>query len=248
MGGNCMLTLIFDDVNAVMPGLDEKVDCWFLDGFKPKKNPEMWTETVFENMARMSNGGAFATFTAAGFVRRGCGGRVRCQAVKGYGTKWHMLTGCKAMKVAIIGAGLAGTAAAWALRQAGAEPVIYEAGPEIAPGASGNPVGLYNPRLSAERSFYSDAFPLALKAFEQLRDTDWNECGALHLITDEKRQKKFTDAVKSWGWPRGEMRIVNKAEASEIAGVGVHYDALYLARSGTISPKKLCGLMPRRFR
>jgi flavin-dependent dehydrogenase len=45
------------------------------------------------------------------------------------------------MKVAIIGAGLAGTAAAWALRQAGAEPVIYEAGPEIAPGASGNPVG-----------------------------------------------------------------------------------------------------------
>jgi glycine/D-amino acid oxidase-like deaminating enzyme len=88
--------------------------------------------------------------------------------------------------------------------------------------------------------FYSDAFPLALKAFEQLRDTDWNECGALHLITDDKRQKKFADAVKSWGWPRGEMRIVNKAEASEIAGVGVYYDALYLARSGVISPKKLC--------
>ncbi|MBP7721643.1 MAG: FAD-dependent 5-carboxymethylaminomethyl-2-thiouridine(34) oxidoreductase MnmC [Alphaproteobacteria bacterium] len=144
------------------------------------------------------------------------------------------------MKVAIIGAGLAGTACAWALRQAGAEPVIYEAGPEIAPGASGNPLGLYNPRLSAERSFYSDAFPLALKAFQELRDTDWNECGALHLITDEKRQKKFIDAVKSWGWPRGEMRIVPKAEASAIAGVSVNYDALYLARSGTISPKKLC--------
>ncbi|MBK7361993.1 MAG: FAD-dependent oxidoreductase [Micavibrio sp.] len=144
------------------------------------------------------------------------------------------------MKVAIIGAGLAGTAAAWALRQAGAEPVIYEAGGEIAPGASGNPLGLYNPRLSAERSFYSDAFPLALKAFQELRDTDWNECGALHLITDEKRQKKFTDAVKSWGWPRSEMRIVPKAEASAIAGVSINYDALYLARSGTISPKKLC--------
>lgn len=144
------------------------------------------------------------------------------------------------MKVAIIGAGLAGTAAAWTLRQAGAEPVIYEAGGEIAPGASGNPLGLYNPRLSTERSFYSDAFPLALKAFQELRDTDWNECGALHLITDEKRQKKFTDAVKSWGWPRSEMRIVSKAEASEIAGVSINYDALYLARSGTISPKKLC--------
>jgi hypothetical protein len=79
-------------------------------------------------------------------------------------------------------------------------------------------LGLYNPRLSAERSFYSDAFPLALKAFEQLRDTDWNECGALHLISDEKRQKKFTDAVKSWGWPRGEMRIVTKIRGKRDCG------------------------------
>jgi tRNA 5-methylaminomethyl-2-thiouridine biosynthesis bifunctional protein len=144
------------------------------------------------------------------------------------------------MKVAVIGAGLAGTAAAWALQQAGAEPIIYEAGPEIAPGASGNPVGLYNPRLSAERSFYSDAFGFALKAFEQVRDTDWNPCGALHLMTDDTRAKRFTEAVKNWGWGRDDMRIVTRQEASGIAGVTVNHDALWLARSGTISPKKLC--------
>jgi tRNA 5-methylaminomethyl-2-thiouridine biosynthesis bifunctional protein len=144
------------------------------------------------------------------------------------------------MKVAIIGAGLAGTAAAWVLQQAGAEPIIYEAGPEIAPLASGNPVGLYNPRLSAERSFYSDAFPIALRSFGQLQNTEWNACGALHLMTDPVRQKKFSQAVKNWGWSRDDMRIVNRAEASVIAGVEVGYDALYLARAGTISPKKLC--------
>jgi tRNA 5-methylaminomethyl-2-thiouridine biosynthesis bifunctional protein len=144
------------------------------------------------------------------------------------------------MKVAIIGAGLAGCAAAWVLQQAGAEPIIYEAGPEIAPLASGNAVGLYNPRLSAERSFYSDAFTTALKTFENLRDTEWTPCGALHLMTDPVREKRFTEAAKNWGWGPSEMRVVTRKEASEIAGVPVGYDALYLPRSGTISPKKLC--------
>lgn len=144
------------------------------------------------------------------------------------------------MKVAIVGAGLAGTACAYMLQQAGAEPIIYEAGDEIAPGASGNPVGLYNPRLSAERGFYSDAFWLAIRAFEQLRNIDWTPCGALHLITDEARQKRFTDAVKNWGWPRGEMQILNRKDASIVAGVEMGFDALYLPRSGMVSPKKLC--------
>ena len=66
------------------------------------------------------------------------------------------------MRVAIIGAGLAGTALAYVLKQGGAEPVIYEASGNIASGASGNDVGLYNPRFTAEQgpeqAFYSDAF------------------------------------------------------------------------------------------
>lgn len=95
MGENCMLTLIFDDVNEAVPKLNETVDCWFLDGFKPKKNPEMWTDILFQNMARMSKPGTtFATFTAAGLVRRGLwAAGFDVKRIKGYGTKWHMLTG-----------------------------------------------------------------------------------------------------------------------------------------------------------
>lgn len=95
MRENCTLTLIFDDVNEAMPKIDEAVDCWFLDGFQPKKNPEMWTDILFQNMERMSKlGTTFATFTAAGFVRRGLrAAGFDVKRIKGYGTKWHMLTG-----------------------------------------------------------------------------------------------------------------------------------------------------------
>ncbi|MCK6417347.1 MAG: tRNA (5-methylaminomethyl-2-thiouridine)(34)-methyltransferase MnmD [Alphaproteobacteria bacterium] len=94
---NIRLTLIIGDINDTLPNLNQMVDCWFLDGFKPSANPQMWTQTVFENMARCSAAGAtFATFTAAGFVRRGLqkvGFDVR--KVKGFGTKREMLCGTR---------------------------------------------------------------------------------------------------------------------------------------------------------
>ena len=89
------LTLIIGDVNEEIPKLEAKVDCWFLDGFKPSSNPDMWSETVFLNMARLSALGThFATFTAAGFVRRGLeavGFAVR--KIPGFGRKREMCVG-----------------------------------------------------------------------------------------------------------------------------------------------------------
>ena len=147
-------------------------------------------------------------------------------------------------RVAIIGGGLAGTACAYTLNQAGIETVIYEAGDTLAPGASGNALGLYNPRLSALRSpeseYYSTAFDLALRVFPALGDVDWLACGSLHLITDEQRQKRFEQAVQNWGWPAEAMRIVDAALASEIAGVELRHGALYLPQAGVVSPQKLC--------
>ena len=46
------LTLIFGDVNEYIPELEARVDCWFLDGFTPAKNPDMWSDTLYRNMAR----------------------------------------------------------------------------------------------------------------------------------------------------------------------------------------------------
>ncbi len=89
------LQIYIGDVNDLLPTVNFAADAWFLDGFRPSSNPDMWTETVFNNMARLSNQDAtFATFTAAGFVRRGLeasGFEVR--KVPGFGRKREMAIG-----------------------------------------------------------------------------------------------------------------------------------------------------------
>lgn len=95
MSGRVNLTLIFGDVNEEIPKLEAAVDAWFLDGFKPSANPEMWSGTVFANMARLSAPGAsLATFTAAGFVRRGLAAAgFEVKKARGYGAKRDMTVG-----------------------------------------------------------------------------------------------------------------------------------------------------------
>jgi tRNA 5-methylaminomethyl-2-thiouridine biosynthesis bifunctional protein len=148
------------------------------------------------------------------------------------------------MSIAIIGAGLAGTACAYILKRAGLNPVIYEAGHQIAEGASGNSIGLVNPRFSAHRSpesdYYTSAFALAVREFSRLNDVGWRQCGALHLMVDEKKEKRFPQTAQNWGWPESEMRIVSPDEASAISGIQIRHAALYLAASGYLNPAKLC--------
>ena len=89
------LTLIFDDVNAAIPKLVAPVDAWFLDGFKPSTNPDMWRRALFDDMARLShNGTTLATYTAAGQVRRDLtAAGFALEKVPGYGRKRHMTIG-----------------------------------------------------------------------------------------------------------------------------------------------------------
>ena len=87
--------LIFGDVNEKLPELDELVDCWLLDGFKPSMNPDMWSDVVLDHVARLSCAGtSFATFTAAGAVRRGLQERgFDVRKVQGFDRKREMLVG-----------------------------------------------------------------------------------------------------------------------------------------------------------
>lgn len=89
------LTLLIGDATACLSKMATAADAWFLDGFSPAKNPEMWQPTLFAQMSRLSKAGTtFATFTSAGAVRRGlqaAGFAVHKQA--GFGKKREMLTG-----------------------------------------------------------------------------------------------------------------------------------------------------------
>ncbi|MGH1402971.1 MAG: FAD-dependent 5-carboxymethylaminomethyl-2-thiouridine(34) oxidoreductase MnmC [Alphaproteobacteria bacterium] len=149
------------------------------------------------------------------------------------------------MRINIIGGGLAGCALAFVFKNAGHEPVIYEASDHLASGASGNDVGLYNPRFAAQMDapsrYYSDAYFMALKVFEQFGDSiDWNPCGILSLMNTQRKGIRFRKTAASWGWAQDDMRVLSASESSRVSGVEIPCESLYLAKSGIISPKKLC--------
>ena len=76
LDGAATLDLWFGDVQQVLPKIDIQqiglIDAWYLDGFTPSKNPDMWSQSLFEYMALLAKDQcSFATFTAASFVKRG---------------------------------------------------------------------------------------------------------------------------------------------------------------------------------
>ncbi|MCY1127644.1 tRNA (5-methylaminomethyl-2-thiouridine)(34)-methyltransferase MnmD [Frigidibacter sp. RF13] len=93
--GSVTVDVIVGDARETLPCWPERADAWFLDGFSPAKNPELWGESLMAEVARhTAPGGTFATYTAAGFVRRAlqaAGFQVERRA--GYGRKRHMSVG-----------------------------------------------------------------------------------------------------------------------------------------------------------
>lgn len=95
--GSCDLgTLYFEmitgDARLSLPEWTGQADAWFLDGFSPAKNPELWGEDLMAEVARhTATSGSAATYTAAGFVRRGLeAAGFAVTRIPGYGRKRHM--------------------------------------------------------------------------------------------------------------------------------------------------------------
>ena len=69
--GTVAVEIVTGDARHTLPAWDGRADAWFLDGFSPAKNPEIWAEPLMAQVARhTAPGGTFATYTAAGHVRR----------------------------------------------------------------------------------------------------------------------------------------------------------------------------------
>jgi tRNA 5-methylaminomethyl-2-thiouridine biosynthesis bifunctional protein len=155
-----------------------KVDAWFLDGFAPAKNPDMWCDDLFRVIGQLSKPGtSCATFTAAGIVRRGLQSvGFDIEKVSGYGSKREMVRGVflqqtetekrfsrKGIKApwalppkpqntqrqaSVIGGGMAGATIAYALAKRGWHVTLLERHNDIAQEASGNPQGILYTKLS----------------------------------------------------------------------------------------------------
>lgn len=93
--GPMTLSLVIGDARETVPHWAGQADAWFLDGFSPAKNPEMWAPDLMAAVgAKTSPGGTFATYTAAGHVRRSLAeAGFAVDRVAGFAGKRHMSVG-----------------------------------------------------------------------------------------------------------------------------------------------------------
>ena len=267
--GRVTLTLLIGDVLDTLPQLDAQVDAWFLDGFAPAKNPDMWQPALYTQLARLSKvGTTLATFTSVGDVRRGL------QAVgfsmhkaKGYGRKRDMLCGqlesplsdewtapwyqrpapsSSERSALIIGAGLAGCATALSLARRGWQVTVIERHAHAAAEASGNTQGILYCKLSPHQTplsrYVQASYAYGLRVLHERLpqgETSWNACGVLQLCTDDKERERQL-ALADQGYPSGFLHAVDVEQASELAGVQVGRPGLFFPGAGWVNPPSLC--------
>ncbi|MEQ1601224.1 MAG: bifunctional tRNA (5-methylaminomethyl-2-thiouridine)(34)-methyltransferase MnmD/FAD-dependent 5-carboxymethylaminomethyl-2-thiouridine(34) oxidoreductase MnmC [Methylophilaceae bacterium] len=261
--GRVTLTLLIGDICETLPQLRAKVDAWFLDGFSPAKNPEMWQPSLFEQMAKLSHAETtFATFTSAGIVRRGLEAAGFCvKKVAGFGRKREMLCG-HYEKIApataasattapteqhaiVIGGGMAGCASAHALACRGWQVTLIERHATLAAEASGNPVGVLYPRLAIKETAQSrlslHGYLHTLRLLQSLAQSAevFNACGLLQLGFDARELERCI-AIAGKNLPQALVRLVEQAEASTLAGVSLKQAGLYFSAAGCINPAALC--------
>lgn len=247
--GRIHLCLMYGDSNALWPLARVQCDAWFLDGFAPSKNPDMWREELFHALAGRSKAGAtLATFTAAGFVRRALQqAGFKVERKKGFGRKREMLVAefagqweparIKPRQVAVIGAGLAGCTTARALAELGCTVTLYD-GRGLAQGASGNLAGvLYSSASShftAQNRFYQSSFFHTLAWMQRLEFPARAEQGALngvwHLPKNASQLPRTRKALEAGYWPPEELLL------GEYGG----QPAACFAHAGYVSPPLWC--------
>ncbi|EOC1334566.1 bifunctional tRNA (5-methylaminomethyl-2-thiouridine)(34)-methyltransferase MnmD/FAD-dependent 5-carboxymethylaminomethyl-2-thiouridine(34) oxidoreductase MnmC [Cronobacter turicensis] len=267
--GRVTLDLWLGDINELVDTLDDthnrQVDAWFLDGFAPSKNPDMWTPGLFAAMARLARpGGTFATFTSAGFVRRGLiDAGFNVVKRKGFGRKREMLTGALSVDVpppvrapwyarrpasgdkdvAIVGGGIASALLALALQRRGWQVTLYCEDDAPAQGASGNRQGALYPLLShhdaALAAFFPAAFTFARRLYDALPvsfDKEW--CGVTQLGWDEKSQTKISQMLEL-GLPESLARGVDSDTVRERSGVETGCGGIEYPQGGWLCPAQL---------
>jgi len=260
---------IHDSLIQIAPRSEGLVDCWFLDGFAPGKNPEMWTQSLFDAMARLARRDAtFATFTAAGFVRRGLqASGFDVDKCKGFGSKREMLRGnlphkavlqpdapwyarpaaATGQPVSVLGAGLAGAATALALTRRGIPVRLLSEGSSAADGASGNRQGALYPLLNGAHDplsqFYAAAFGFARRQIDRLLDTGHaiahDWCGVLQLGYDGAQQKKLAAISANPAFPAELVTAVSAEQASALCGLPLPHGGVFYPAGGWLSPADL---------
>ena len=204
--GDVTLTLIHDDIKKALEALDMSANAWFLDGFSPAKNPDMWSPPIMQKLVDLSEKGArLATFTVAGDVRRALSNAgFIVERKTGFGRKRHRLEAYMEGEPpkfsyetlpapTVIGTGIGGLSLIEAFKKRGVTPNVIENSQHIH--ASGNAAALIKPRLDLqdrpESRFFLSSYLYALTRYKQISLSQ----GITHIAKTERdaqRHKKLS--------------------------------------------------------
>ncbi|MBX8589049.1 bifunctional tRNA (5-methylaminomethyl-2-thiouridine)(34)-methyltransferase MnmD/FAD-dependent 5-carboxymethylaminomethyl-2-thiouridine(34) oxidoreductase MnmC [Pseudomonas cichorii] len=268
--GRVTLTLLIGDALEMLPQLDGQIDAWFLDGFAPAKNPEMWTPELFSELARLSAPDAsIGTFTSTGWVRRALNAAgFKMKRVPGIGHKWEVLRGKfiawpeeaplpspikpwfarpaafeGERKALVIGAGLAGCATAESLARRGWQVSLLERHAQPAQEASGNPQGVLYLKLSAHGTALSQ---LILSGFGHTRRLLERLQRGVDWDNCGVLQLAFDDKEAqrqqqlAEAFPEELLHRLDKPSAEARSGVNLSWGGLYFPEGGWVHPPALC--------
>jgi len=268
--GRVTLTLLIGDVLEQLPQLDAQVDAWFLDGFAPAKNPEMWTAELFAELARLAApGSTISTFTSTGWVRRLINAAgFKMKRTPGIGHKWEILRGeflgwpetaplpTRAKpwfarpvpvegerKALVIGGGLAGCATAASLAARGWQVSLLERHATLAQEASGNPQGVLYLKLSAHGTALSQMIVAGFGHTRRLLEhlhRGVDWDGCGVLQLAFDTKEAQRQAQLAQAFAPDLLHLLDRDQAQARAGIALEHGGLFFPEGGWVHPPALC--------
>lgn len=267
------LDLWFGDIAENLPQLGDymngKIDAWFLDGFAPSKNPDMWNEQLYQQMFRFTKPqGTFATFTAASAVRKGLeNAGFDITKRKGFGKKRECLSGQKTQEkptalsapwfhsqpanlnkqdIAIIGGGIASLCTAISLVKRGAKITIYCEAEQTALNASGNKQGAFYPQLSDDNDrnirFYIHAFAYGHQFLQwaiQQQIEFEHEFCGVALCAYNEKAESKLNKIAELNLPSDLYQSLSQSELSEKVGLPLPFGGAFIPQGAWLAPRQL---------
>ncbi|AGH84194.1 bifunctional tRNA (5-methylaminomethyl-2-thiouridine)(34)-methyltransferase MnmD/FAD-dependent 5-carboxymethylaminomethyl-2-thiouridine(34) oxidoreductase MnmC [Ralstonia nicotianae] len=265
--GRVTLTLMLGDAETLLPQLSCAADAFYLDGFSPAKNPDLWQPGVFKQLARIARGGAtLATYTAAGAVRHGLReagfevrkapgfGRKRDMTVAAFPTHWRTRRGPAEAPVwperhaIVLGAGLAGCSVAERLAARGWRITLIDEHEAPAGGTSAHRAAAMHPHVSIDDSMLSRLSRagnlLARRHWEALDRagfaTGFHPAGVLQLAEHADDAAEQQRIVQALGFPADFIAWLDAARAADRVGAGVPQGGWWFAQAGWVAPPDIC--------
>jgi tRNA 5-methylaminomethyl-2-thiouridine biosynthesis bifunctional protein len=246
---NATLDLAVMDAQPALEAWSGSADAWFLDGFAPAVNPEMWTDALMALVAARSAPGArAATYTVAGQARRALAAAgFTLERRPGYGAKRERLEAtlpgespadAPTPRIAVVGAGIAGAALASAFRLQGVDARVFEA-KQPGAGPSGNPAALVTPRLDAglgeAAQLHAQAFAAATQAYVAIPEAVIGR-GVLQLEAGPRDAARFAAIAASDLFDPGALTTWGAGQTADALGEAAPA-ALRLETALTIDPE-----------